>query len=143
MVEKVVAEKGAPLTDREQAILEKRITAARAWLDEYAPDRARVAVHQDLPSSARELGGEQRAFLAALADHLDDDGGEQTPWTGDRLQSAVFDVARERNLPPARAFAALYAAFLGRPNGPRAGWLLASLAPDFVRERLRAAGVPG
>ena len=143
VVEKVVAEKGAPLTDREQAILEKRITAARAWLDEYAPDRARVAVHQDLPSSARELGGEQRAFLAALADHLDDDGGEQTPWIGDRLQSAVFDVARERNLPPARAFAALYAAFLGRPNGPRAGWLLASLAPDFVRERLRAAGVPG
>ena len=38
------------------------------------------------------------------------------------------------------AFTALYVAFLGRPNGPRAGWLLASMDPAFVIERLRAAG---
>ncbi len=30
-------------------------------------------------------------------------------------------------------------AFLGRTNGPRAGWLLASLEPGFVVARLRAA----
>jgi lysyl-tRNA synthetase class I len=29
--------------------------------------------------------------------------------------------------------------FLGRRNGPRAGWLLASLEPSFVAARLRAA----
>ena len=40
-------------------------------------------------------------------------------------------------LPPGRAFGALYVAFLGRPNGPRAGWLLASLDPTFVVRRLR------
>jgi lysyl-tRNA synthetase class 1 len=141
--QKVMAEKGGPLTDREQAILDERIAAARAWLDGYAPERARVAVQEVLPSSAAELDADQRAFLSALADHLEREGGGQTPWTGDGLQSAVFDVARERNLLPAKAFAGLYAAFLGRPNGPRAGWLLASLAPDFVRERLRAASVPG
>ena len=39
-----------------------------------------------------------------------------------------------------RAFEAIYAAFLGRPNGPRAGWLLASLEQEFVRTRLRDAG---
>ena len=143
VLEKVVAEKGAPLTDREQAILEERIAAARAWLDGYAPERARVAVQDELPQSARELDAEQRAFLSALADRLQGGGGGETPWTGDGLQSAVFDVARERSLSPGKAFAALYAAFLGRPNGPRAGWLLASLAPEFVHERLRAAGRPG
>ena len=37
------------------------------------------------------------------------------------------------------AFEAIYLAFLGRRNGPRAGWLLASLPADFVRERLLAA----
>ena len=43
-----------------------------------------------------------------------------------------------------RAFEAIYAAFLGRPNGPRAGWLLASLEPSFVVERARAAAAtPG
>ena len=141
VAEKVAAEKGEPLTDRERAILEERILAARAWLDEYAPERARVAVQDDVPSIVADLDDDQRAFLLALADRLA--GGATTPWTGDGLQSAVFDVARELNLPPAKAFAALYAAFLGRPNGPRAGWLLASLAPDFVRERLRAAARPG
>jgi lysyl-tRNA synthetase class I len=35
----------------------------------------------------------------------------------------------------------LYAAFLGRSNGPRAGWLLASLEPAFVIARLRDAGL--
>ena len=49
-------------------------------------------------------------------------------------------MALELGLPNGRAFAALYAAFLGRTNGPRAGWLLASLDPAFVLDRLRAAG---
>jgi lysyl-tRNA synthetase class I len=48
-------------------------------------------------------------------------------------------VATDAGLPAGKAFAALYAAFLGRSNGPRAGWLLASLEPSFVLERLRAA----
>ena len=38
-----------------------------------------------------------------------------------------------------RAFAAIYLAFLGRHNGPRAGWLLASLDKDFVVRRLLEA----
>jgi hypothetical protein len=33
----------------------------------------------------------------------------------------------------------VYAAFLGRDNGPRAGWLLASLEPGFVAQRLHEA----
>jgi lysyl-tRNA synthetase class 1 len=136
---KVAAEKGEPLTDRERAILDERVRAARAWLETYAPERARVAVHDELPSSAAQLDDQQRAFLTALAAHLAGDRSDGS-WTGDALQAAVFDVAREEDLLPANAFAALYAAFLDRPNGPRAGWLLASLAPDFVRERLRAAG---
>ena len=35
--------------------------------------------------------------------------------------------------------ATFYRAFLGRPNGPRAGWLLASLDPTFVVGRARDA----
>ena len=42
-------------------------------------------------------------------------------------------------LPAGRAFGAIYLAFLGRTNGPRAGWLLASLDPAFVVDRLREA----
>ena len=49
-------------------------------------------------------------------------------------------MAAERGLDAKAAFNALYLAFLGRPNGPRAGWLLASLERDFVIRRLTEAG---
>ena len=64
-------------------------------------------------------------------------------WSGEAIQAAVFEAARASELAPGTAFAALYRAFLGQPSGPRAGWLLASLDPGFVRDRLRAAAAPG
>jgi lysyl-tRNA synthetase class 1 len=136
--ERVEAEKGAPLTDTEAALLEERVAAARAWLEEYAPERATMAVQRDaLPAAGTALDDAQRGVLASLAEALAnqaDDG-----WTGEALQAAIFDAARAAELPAGRAFAALYAAFLGQPHGPRAGWLLASLDRDFVIQRLREA----
>jgi lysyl-tRNA synthetase class I len=51
----------------------------------------------------------------------------------------IFAAAAEQELPARRAFEAIYLAFLGRPNGPRAGWLLASLEAEFVVCRLEEA----
>ncbi len=65
----------------------------------------------------------------------------ERPAAGDAWQDLIFRTAQARELPSAQAFGAIYLAFLGRPNGPRAGWLLASLEPGFVEERLRAAAV--
>ena len=138
---KVEAEKGAPLSARERAILDGRAKAARAWLDSYAPERARVQVQDQLPDEVGGLSPAQRSFLASLADRLADPG--YMTWSGDALQTAVFEAAREGDLPAGQAFAALYAAFLGRPNGPRAGWLLASLEREFVVTRLREAATAG
>ncbi|MDQ2853796.1 MAG: lysine--tRNA ligase [Chloroflexota bacterium] len=133
---RVEAEKGEPLTDAERAILDERIHAGRAWLDAYAPDRARIEVRREaLPPAASDLDEEQRAALSNLAQALD--GAEA--WDGESLQGAIFEAARSAGLPAGRMFTALYLAFLGQPSGPRAGWLLASLPKDFVVERLRAA----
>ena len=142
VAERAAAEKGSDLTPREAAILHERERAARAWLATYAPDRAIIRVHDSLPAEAAALDDDQRAFLAELADSV---GAAPAPAAaGDDWQSAIFVVARERELPPARAFDAIYRAFLGRTNGPRAGWLLASLDPAFVVGRLReAAGGAG
>jgi lysyl-tRNA synthetase class 1 len=131
---RVEAEKGSPLTAREQEILDERVRAARAWLATYAPERAIVAVREDVPVGAlAELDDDQRRYLGALAD------AGPAPSSGDAWQDRIFSVAAAEGLPNGRAFGALYAAFLGRTNGPRAGWLLASLDPDFVLERLRVA----
>jgi len=124
-----------PLSSRECEILDERVASARAWLATYAPERAIIQVQDELPSAVEALDGLQRSFLAALAEAV----GETPPTTGEGWQTAIFDVARALDLPAGRAFDALYRAFLGRPNGPRAGWLLASLDPAFVVRRLREA----
>jgi lysyl-tRNA synthetase class 1 len=132
---RVAAEKGSALTPRECAILDERVASARAWLATYAPERAIVQVQDELPAAIEALDGPQLSFLATLAEAV----GETPPTTGEGWQTEIFDVARALDLPAGRAFDALYRAFLGRPNGPRAGWLLASLEPVFVVRRLREA----
>ena len=133
---RVAEEKGAPLTPREQATLAERLSAARAWLESYAPDSAVVRVRREaLPPEATALGEDQRVFLGGLALAA----GKEGPHGGDAWQTLLFRVAGDAALPAGRAFGAVYLAFLGRPNGPRAGWLLASLDPSFVIARLREA----
>ena len=133
------AEKGGQLTDAERELLEQRTQAARAWLEVYAPERARIEVKREaLPAAAAELDADQRGALAGLAATLPEPGA----WEGESLQAAIFEAARTAGIPAGRIFAALYLAFLGQPSGPRAGWLLASLPAGFVVERLRAASAP-
>ncbi len=134
--ERMEAEKGGPLTELETAILDERTASARAWLDSYAPERARLVIQHDaVPDEVAALEGAQRGYLGALAAAA----GAESPRSGDAWQALIFRIAGETELPSGKAFGALYAAFLGRTNGPRAGWLLASLEPAFVVERLRAA----
>ncbi len=136
VVERVTAEKGSELSDREAAIVEDRRVAARGWLASYAPDAARLSVQDDLPPATAELEELQRAYLGTLAERLNDDA---TPWSGEAVQAAIFGLAKELGLSAGRGFAAIYLSFLGRANGPRAGWLLAALERPFVIGRLREA----
>ena len=133
---RVAAEKGTALTAREEAILEERTGAARAWLESYAPERAVVAIRSDLPELVGELDHDQRTYLAALSTRA----AQNPPANGEAWQGLIFAVAKDTGLAAGRAFAAIYAALLGRTNGPRAGWLLASVDPAFAVGRLEAAG---
>ena len=85
----MAAEKGSELTGHERDVLTERIAAARAWLESYAPDRARMTVREALPDEAASLDPEQRAFLAALAGAVLREGG---PSGGDAWQSAIFST---------------------------------------------------
>jgi lysyl-tRNA synthetase class 1 len=132
---RVADEKGAALTARELAILDERVAAVRAWLDTYAPESARYDVVPELSSEASRLGEDQRVYLGALALQAE----AAPPRSGEAWQATIFTVATDAGIPAGRAFGALYVAFLGRTNGPRAGWLLASLDHAFVLKRLRDA----
>jgi len=140
VVERIESEKGSALTDREQAVLDQRAGAARAWLETFAPESARLTIHREaLPPAAAELDTPQRRFLARLADRA----SREEPGSGDAWQTLIFTVATEEGVPSRRAFEAIYRAFLDRPNGPRAGWLLASLDRAFVIGRASEAAGAG
>jgi len=60
VVERVTVEKGSELSAHELEILDVRRRAARAWLETYAPERARLAVQEHLPAAAAAVDDEQR-----------------------------------------------------------------------------------
>jgi lysyl-tRNA synthetase, class I len=136
---RMAAEKSDPLDDAELRILAERSRVARVWLESFAPDRYRLEVRDALPDEAASLSEAQRVFLMSLADAVEG----HAPTAGDAWQDRIFSSAAERGVASGDAFAALYLAFLGRTNGPRAGWLLASLDRGFVVRRLREAAEPG
>jgi lysyl-tRNA synthetase class 1 len=139
VAERVAAEKGSALDDRERALLDQRAGAARGWLEAYAPESARLTIQREaVPPSAGELDADQRRFLASLAQRATD----EVPASGEAWQSLIFAVATDVGLPGRRAFEAIYRAFLDRANGPRAGWLLASLDPFFDTSRAAEAAGP-
>ena len=132
---RVEAEKGSPLTQREVEILDERVAAARAWLETYAPEAARLAVHREaVPQAAADLDDAQRRFLVTLSGSAE----RERPAGGDAWQSLIFTVAREGELPPRRAFEAIYLAFLGRTERTAGG-----MASGQPRARVRHGTRPG
>ncbi|HVS10969.1 MAG TPA: hypothetical protein VMS76_13960, partial [Planctomycetota bacterium] len=141
-LEKAEERKGTPLTDDERHDLEGRIALARTWLGRWAPAEARFTVQDDLPEAARTLSPTQRRFLARVAELVGKGAGAED------LQTRLYDAAREVGLTEGEkvskdAFAAIYLALLGKPIGPRAAWLVATLDPEFVRRRFREASMDG
>jgi lysyl-tRNA synthetase class 1 len=140
IMERLAAEKGAKLDDAEQDIALQRIEAAQAWLEHFAPPEARLQVHYEaLPGSAGELNPNQRRYLGTLAEAIP----SRSLVGGEAWQALIFELAKSLDVRAADAFGAIYRVFLDRPNGPRAGWLLASLSPTFVIGRLREAAGGG
>ena len=141
VVERVEAEKGSPLTDRERALLDQRAGAARGLARHV---RARVGAPDDPPRGAAGRGGRARRRAAPVPGPTRRARDRaRSPTSGDAWQTLIFSVATEEGVPGRRAFEAIYRAFLDRPNGPRAGWLLASLDRAFVIGRAMDASGAG
>ena len=140
VAEHIGRHRGVPLDAREVREMESRLETVERWLPAWAPERIRFSVALDgLPEAAAALTEPQRRYLESLAVML----GTADAWDGEALQSVIFERARELQLPPGKAFNAIYLSFVGRASGPRAGSLLASLDRQFVIDRLRVAAGAG
>ncbi len=118
------------LTPQDKDILQKRLSAARYWLDNYASEEDRMELQASLPASATTLSDSQRAFLRLLGEHFPNEQlGE------DAYQKLIFDTARLTPVSQKDAFAAIYRVLLDKEQGPRGGALLAYLDREFLIKR--------
>lgn len=107
-----------------------RVACAKAWLESYAPPEMKFVVQKKLPPSAKGLSSRQKQFLSRAAD---------ISGNPEETQSRLYRLSQEMGLSAGEAFGAIYQSFLGKNSGPRAGELLASLSPEFVKNRLEEA----
>jgi lysyl-tRNA synthetase class 1 len=123
---------GYPGLDR--GAVAARLSYARQWLDNFAPEDLKFEVKDALPAEAASLGPPQRLFLARLAASL------SPQLDGEAIHALVYALAREvSGAKPAELFQAIYLALLGKPRGPRAGWFVAALGAEFCAARFREA----
>lgn len=102
---------------------------ARVWVEKYAPESEKYTVQKELPKVVRKLSDDQKKYLQEVAQALEKD------ITAEELQTLLYEKAQSMNLPTKEAFAAIYLSLLGKPNGPKAGFLLLSLEKQFISER--------
>jgi lysyl-tRNA synthetase class 1 len=125
--------KGGSLTEADMDEIDMRIQYARLWLEDYAEDAFIFKLQDMLPEKASELSQEQREALHVFADKLQ----SLETKDGQSIHELTHAVKEETGLDAKSFFTALYVAFLGKESGPKVGWFLSTLDPEFVMTRLR------
>lgn len=95
------------LSDIEKKIFSQRLSYYKLWM--------KNEVKQDV-----KLNSQQKKYLLKLSEVVKD---QNDPII---LQQAVFDLAKQENIPIKQAFSAIYISLTGKPFGPKAGELIAS-----------------
>ena len=125
-----------PLSDSDQDWIEVKRTAAQSWSQRFSESASRLMIAESLPEATQELSNQQRAFLRVGGKLLE----QVEPWRAASIQAALFDAARIVGITPAAAFEALYTAFFGWPEGPRAGSFLEFLGRETACTRMVEVG---
>jgi lysyl-tRNA synthetase class 1 len=117
--------------------LRQRAAYAQRWLDTFAPEELRFQVQAQLPPASRDLTPEQQLALQRLAERL------KPGMTGEQIHHLIYALKDELGVKPDGLFKAIYTVLLGKSQGPRAGWFLSTLDPDFVKQRFAEAAAIG
>jgi len=134
--EEVERLKGYPLTDADRDEAQERREYAGRWLRDYAPEKFVFELKTTLPDEVQALSGVQKGALREILHVLRQ---EEVLPDGETLHEMLHTIKTTHTIPPGDFFSAIYLAFFGKPQGPKAGWFLSGLQRDFVLERLSEA----
>jgi lysyl-tRNA synthetase class 1 len=125
--------KGSALTENEVAVLAERAQYARYWLKTYATEQHIFVLQDTMPEVA--LSESQRRAAEVLAAFMN------VEHSGEEIHARLHELKTEIPIAPKELFSMLYAIFLNRNSGPKAGWFLSVLPREFVQHRLQQAGM--
>ena len=128
-------------SEEERKEIKKKAGYAENWLRKYAPPSLKFELQSALPSEeVKNLSEGQKRALGQLAGQIKGRGkGEEgRNLSAAEWQDKIYEVAAATETEAKEIFKAVYLALLGKPSGPRAGWLLASLDAEFLRGRFEA-----
>lgn len=130
IIKKLSETKGGNLDESEQEVLEERIKYAIVWLENYAPEEFKNEFKTEIPKEVTDLSDQQKEYLTAIKKLFTSNAN------ADDLQTSLYNVAKEINIPTKEAFSAIYISFIGKVHGPKAGLLLANLGNEKVLARI-------
>jgi lysyl-tRNA synthetase class 1 len=136
---KVIKRSGFELHEQNEEELKeikKKASYVENWLRTYAPPSMKFELQRELPKEdLRGISDAQKNVLGLLAQELQ----SGITLSAEEWHNKIYEVAAVTNMEAKEIFKGMYIALLGKPSGPRAGWLLASLDPKFLKERFEAA----
>lgn len=136
LMEIVQTRQNIALEVRDRQWLQSRIQHVAYWLETYAPMKRVFTLYREEPPPGLDdlIDQDHKAyakFLAARYEKL------RNNWEPKLLHDAVYEVSAETGLAAKKGFETVYEAFSGQETGPRLGFFLGTLDPDFVIKRLR------
>jgi len=121
----------------EMGELRKKAVYVENWLRKYAPEHMKFEVQAEFP--VKKIKTLTQAHRKAIEQILPEDK-ELPTMSAEDWHNRIYEVASANNIKPKELFGGIYMALLGQPSGPRAGWLLGSLDPKFLRKRFKEVG---
>ena len=127
------AQKRTKLTEEDKEALSERVKYVKIYLERFAPEEVKFSVKESLPKEAKALTDKQKKLLARIAELLEKVKEPET------FQNEIYQAGKELELSSAETFKTIYWTLLGKESGPKAAWLVLSLAKEFVKERFKEA----
>ncbi len=107
----------------------ERITLARKWIQNYAPDEVKYVLQQEVSSDVKvKLSQPQINALKLLAGKL-----KSKKWEEKDLYNECYNIAKGEGLQPAEFFKAAYLVLLNKERGPKLAPFLLALGERAVR----------
>jgi len=103
--------------------LKRRIEYALNWVRDYP----------EIRETTTKITAKEKAAIEELVKAL------QVEEEEDRIQGAIFDIARKHGVQPSRFFRTLYTILLGAPRGPRLGPYIVAMGRKNVIDALKRA----